>query len=71
MDARISRREKRYDAGMSETPEDLEREAEEDKIRGYGLKCKSCASDITNAADLESFRVNQGRCSRCAHKLED
>jgi hypothetical protein len=40
---------------MSESPEDLKREAEEDQIRSKGLKCKHCDNDIVNAVDLDSF----------------
>src|ERR1700674_1027536 len=57
-----------YDSCMSETPEDLKREAEEDKIRSYGLKCRLCKEDITTPADLESYRGRGEHCSRCAHK---
>ena len=56
---------------MSETPEDLKREAEEDKIQSKGLKCRLCGSDIVNAGDLESFGKNDGLCSRCARDREE
>lgn len=53
---------------MSETPEDLKREADEEAIRSKGLKCRLCDEDIRTQGDLESFGSNDRLCSRCAHK---
>jgi hypothetical protein len=53
---------------MSETPDDLRREDEDDKVRAKGLICTICTEAITSPADLESFGRNNGWCSRCAHK---
>ena len=54
---------------MSETPEFLREQEEEDGIP-KGLKCANCSNDITNAADLESYGVS-GLCSHCAHKMNE
>jgi len=54
---------------MSETPEDLKREARETVILGYGLRCKICKETIGTEAELESYRnKSAGLCSKCAHK---
>jgi hypothetical protein len=56
---------------MSATPEDLKREAEEEKIRAKGLTCKVCRAAIANQEDFESYTRTDAMCTECMYKTSD